>query len=144
MLPIPHSTQTPVDLTATAGEPLHSHQKAGAPAPSLRGEKRQLARMLQRIIYPPYPSLRNTAEAPREKGLKTSPIVAREIKAITKTNSRCINLKTERKRPLLSIKVQFHHQGSKHVLRGRAVKKKNEFQKTIGKMINDLKEETQK
>jgi hypothetical protein len=30
------------------------------------------------------------------------------------------------------------------VLRGRAVKKKNEFQKTIGKMINDLKEETQK
>jgi hypothetical protein len=39
----PHTRyRDPVPPTATAGEPLHPHQRPGTPAPSLRGERRQL------------------------------------------------------------------------------------------------------
>jgi hypothetical protein len=36
----PQVQRDPVFTTMTAGEPLHSHQRVGTPAPSLRGEQR--------------------------------------------------------------------------------------------------------
>jgi hypothetical protein len=61
----------PLLLTATAGEPLHPTKEWDL---QLSEERKEVisttTRTLQGVIYPAYPSLRNTAGAPREKSSK--------------------------------------------------------------------------
>jgi hypothetical protein len=56
-------------------------------SPLAEGRKEVISttRILQGVIYPTYPFLRNTPGAPGEKNLKTPTIRAQEIKIITKT-----------------------------------------------------------
>jgi hypothetical protein len=63
--PAPHSAQRP-------SAPHCDFRSAPAPPPKSRGKRRgTTTRILKGVTYPAYPSLRNTAGAPREKKNKT-------------------------------------------------------------------------
>jgi hypothetical protein len=83
--------------TQTVGEPLYPiKEQVHQPLTEERKEVISTTRRtLQRVTYPAYPSLRNTAGAPEEKKTQNPNYRSIRIKTLTKNSSRFINHNAE-------------------------------------------------